>query len=337
MDAFLAGISSVGLNARFQHWTILNNGYDLIRNFIGSKDYYDTNGLIRADKRFQFTMPPAFTANISRITMEYITLNRSQNISFTKFKDGNEKGLEFFYNLLYPSIYYYCFRYTKDDVNANCIVNEAFLRLWLCRKTITCPEHIETFMRKLTAEGCKAYFKTSSSRFHRNMLRLDEIENYQDFIAGYDPTLEEETAIFDQHELGEEEKKQWEQVKAVIPNLSHDQQLFIRLCIKYAFDYGRMAWHIGGISDYQVARKVEQTLKCLKALITDTEKLNRIKKTSRFSFEGDISSEQASILQMRYELQYSFSEIAAALKLNQGYIQQVFATASLKIRKTKIR
>ena len=269
--------------------------------------------------------------------MEYITLNRNQEINFTRFKEGNEKGFEFFYKLLYPSIYYSCFRYIKDDVNADCIVNEAFLRLWLCRENITRPEHIETFVRKLTTDGCRAYFKTSSSRFHRNMLRLDEIENYQDFIAGYDPTLEEETVILDQHETGDEEKKQWERVKAVIPNLNQDQQLFIRLCIKYAFDYGRMAWHIGGISDYQVAKKMEQTLKCLKALINDTEKLNRIKKTSRFSFEGDISSEQASILQMRYELQYSFSEIAAALNLNQGYIQQVFATASLKIRKTKIR
>ena len=122
--------------------------------------------------------------------MEYITLNRSQEINFTKFKEGNEKGFEFFYKLLYPSIYYFSFRYIKDDVNASCIVNEAFLRLWLCREKITCQEHIETFLRKLSSDGCRAYFKTSSNRFHRNMLRLDEIENYQDFIAGYDPTLE---------------------------------------------------------------------------------------------------------------------------------------------------
>lgn len=256
---------------------------------------------------------------------------------FAEFKEGNEKGLEFFYKLLYPRTYYYGFRYIKDDVNAGCIVNEAFLRLWLCRKNITCPEDIETFVKKLTSDACKAYYKTSSSRFHRNMLRLDEIENYQDFIAGDDPASEDETDILSYHEPGEEEKKQWERVEAVIPNLSHDQQLFIRLCIKYSFDYGRMAWHIGGISDYQVARKVERTLECLKAVITDAQKLNKIEKISRFTFEGDVSEEQAKILQMRYELQYSFSEIAEALHLGQGYIQQAFATASLKIKKTKIR
>lgn len=262
--------------------------------------------------------------------------NKAYATHFEKFRKGNEKGLEFFYKRLYPRIYYYGLRYIKDDVNAGCIVNEAFLRLWLCRKNISCPKHIETFVRKLTSDGCRAYYKTSSSRFHRNMLRLDEIENYQEFIGGYDPTIEEETDIRFHHEPAEEEKNQWERLEAVIPNLSQDQQLFIRLCIKYSFDYGQMAWHIGGISDYQVARKVEQTLECLKAVISDTEKLSEVVKSSRFSFEGDVSEEQSMILQMRYELQYSFSEIASALNLEQGYIQKAFASASLKIRKTKI-
>jgi RNA polymerase sigma factor (sigma-70 family) len=278
----------------------------------------------------------SFTTILNEIIMEQIKLNPNRAINFTKFKEGNEKGLEFFYKLLYPRTYYYGFKYIKDDVNAGCIVNEAFLRLWLSRKIITGPEHIETFVRKLTSDGCRAYYKTSSSRFHRNMLRLDEIENYQEFIGGYDPTFDE-TDILHHHEPGEEEKRQWDRVEAVIPNLSTDQQLFIKLCIKYSFDYEQMAWHIGGISDYQVARKVEKTLDCLKAVITDTEKLDKIEKTSRFRFEGDVSEEQSRILQMRYELQYSFSEIAEALNLDQGHIQKAFATASLKIRKIKIR
>ncbi|WP_175635024.1 sigma factor-like helix-turn-helix DNA-binding protein [Pedobacter ghigonis] len=268
--------------------------------------------------------------------MKYIRTHPHRDINFTKFKEGNEKGLEFFYKLLYRSIYYYGFKYIKDDVNANCIVNEAFLRLWLCRKNITCPEDIEIFVKKLTAEGCRTYYKTPSSKFQRNMLRLDEIDNYHEFIGGGNPIYEDSMEVLYQPEAGEEEKRQWERVKEVIPKLSLDQQLFIRLCIKYSFDYGQMAWHIGGISDYQVARKVERTLECLKAVISNTQKLSKIEKTNRFSFEGDVSEEQSQILQMRYELQYSFTEIAEALGLDQGYIQQAFAAASLKIKKTKI-
>jgi len=269
--------------------------------------------------------------------MEQTTLNSSHAKNFTKFKAGNEKGLEFFYKLLYPSIYHYGFRYIKDDMSADCIVNEAFLRLWLCRKSISCPEHIETFVRKLTSDSCRAYYKTTAGRFQRNMLRLDEIENYQDFTVGYNPDPDGEGDVIYYHEPGDEEKKQWERVEAVLPNLSSDQQLFIRLCIKYSFDYSRMAWHIGGISDYQVARKVERTLECLKAVIHDAEKLNGLEKTSRFSIEGEVSAEESKILKMRYELQYSFGEIAEALNLDQGYIQRAFAAASLRIKKTRTK
>ena len=259
-----------------------------------------------------------------------------QSCYFTKFLEGNEKGLEYFYRLLYPSLYYRGLRYIKDDVNAGCIVNEAFLRLWIARKRITSPSHIETFLRKLTSDGCKAYFKVSCNRFQRNLLRLDEIENYQEFIAGHDPEMDDDGQSVYQHEPEEQIKEQWEKVEAVIPNLSLDQQLFVQLCIKYSFDYGRIAWHIGGISDYQVARKVEKTLACLKSIITDTKKLEVVGSSSKFRFEGDVCQEQASILHMRYELQYSFAEIAASLKLDQGYIQQAFVSASLKVKKIKL-
>lgn len=255
---------------------------------------------------------------------------------FSMLLAGNEKGLAFFYQLFYPKLYYSGLKYIKDDVNAGCIVNEAFLRLWLTRKNMSCPSQIESFLRKLTSDGCKAYFKTSSNRFQRNMLRLDELENYQEFMAGFDPTLEEEEQPLYQQEPEAEIKEQWKKVEAVLPNLSADQQLFVRLCIKYAFDYGRIAWHIGGISDYQVARKVEKTLASLKAIISDTQKLEAVGQAGKFKFEGDLSEEHSSIMHMRYQLQYSFSEIAAALKLDQGYIQQAFVTASLKVKKIKL-
>jgi len=261
----------------------------------------------------------------------------NQKKYFTRFKEGDEKGFEFFYNRLYSSVYFYGFKYIKDDISADCIVSEAFLRLWLCRKNITCPEHIETFLRKVTADGCRAYYKTNANSFQHGMLRLDAIEDYQDFIGGYNPDYDLETDVVYYHEPGDEEKKQWERIEAVLPNLSSDQQLFIRLCLKYSFDYPRMAWHIGGISDYQVARKVERTLECLKAVIYDTGKFNELEKTSRFGFEGEVSAEESKILTMRYELQYSFSEIAEALNLDQGHIQRAFAAASLRIKKNRTK
>jgi RNA polymerase sigma factor (sigma-70 family) len=264
-----------------------------------------------------------------------LTPQANSTLHLKKLKEGNEKGLEFFYKIWYPILYYRGLKYIKDDINADCIVNEAFLRLWLLRTKFTAVEEIETFVKKLTTEGCRAYYQTSSKKFQRNMLRLDELENYQEFIGAEDPAFDMEQDMLDEQELDEGKQKQWAQVEQVIPNLNQDQQMFIRLCIKYGFDYGRVAWHIGGISDYQVARRVEKTLACLRAIITDTQKLSSVRQSSSFRFEGDVCEEQREILRMRYELQYSFAEIAEALNLSQAYIQRAFVNASKKIKKVK--
>ena len=261
---------------------------------------------------------------------------KDEHRNFLKFSQGDEKGLEYFYNRLYPSLFYKRSRYIKDDTNAASIVSEAFLRLWLIRNNITDPSHIETFLSDTTIEACKSYYKTSSHNFQRNMLRLDEIENYQEFMGGYDPEEESDLDdIFFQEELDERLKLQWQQVEAVIPNLTENQQLFIKLCLKYAFNYERIAWHIGGISDYQVASTVEKTLEALKSILTSSQKLEATGKTTKFKFEGDLCEEQSRILHMRYELQYSFEEIASQLNLSQEHIKRTFVEAYTKVKKVK--
>ena len=254
---------------------------------------------------------------------------------FNQFREGNEKGLAFFYQLWYQKLYYWGFRYIKDDINASCIVNEAFLRGWLARSSMETVRQLEVFVKRLIADGCRAYYSTANHQFQRSMLRLDEIENYQDWMAGFDPRLESEEETLHGHEPDAQLKEQWAQVERVIPSLNSDQQLFVRLCMKYGFDYGRIAWYVGGISDYQVAQKVEKILKELKSILTDTKKLGTVK-NSQFTFQGDVSEEQSKILRLRYTLGYSFAEIAKELNLTQGHVQQAFAAASLKIKKTKI-
>jgi len=256
---------------------------------------------------------------------------------FNQFREGNEKGLTFFYQLWYPKLYYWGFRYIKDDVNADCIVNEAFLRGWLARSSMKTVEQLEVFVKRLIADECRAFYKTANHQFQRSMLRLDDIEDYQDWMAGFDPRLESEEETLYGQELDERLKEQWAQVERVIPSLNSDQQLFVRLCMKYSFDYGRIAWYVGGISDYQVAQKVEKTLAYLKSIIADTHKLEAVATSSTFRFEGDVDEEQSVILQMRYELQYSFEEIARELNLSQGYIQRAFVSAMAKVKKVESR
>jgi DNA-directed RNA polymerase specialized sigma24 family protein len=255
--------------------------------------------------------------------------------AFEQFREGSEKGLEFFYRQLQPNLYHRGLRYIKDDINADGIVKEAFIRLWLSRRNISSPEQLCGFVTQLAVDGFKAYFRSSKFRFERDIFRLDDIENYQEFIGDNDTQFDIEFDTMHYLPESDQNTERWQMVQAVLPKIGADQQLFIRLCLRYAFDYGRIASHLGGISDYQVANKVGKILRELKSIVADTKKLGTVK-NSRFTFQGDISEEQSKILRMRYTLGYSFAEIAEELNLPQGHIQQAFAAASLKIKKIKV-
>lgn len=254
---------------------------------------------------------------------------------FEKFRQGDEAGLTYFYRLLYPIYAYRTERYVKDDVIADCITQEAFLRLWLLRNSIKDVQHLHEFLVKQTHDAGIAYYRKTDTRFHRSLLRLDGIEDFQEFMLGYEMEDDEaeDTLLIQQLEL--EKKKQWDKLQTLLPNLSQQQQLFIRLCLKYSFSYDRIAWHLGGISDYEVAQRVEKTISTLKSALCDSNKLDCITKRKTLTCEGGLSDEQAKILNMRYELQYSFEEIAEALNLNDSHVKKAFVQAYATIRKSK--
>lgn len=63
-------------------------------------------------------------------------------------------------------------------------------------------------------------------------------------------------------------------------------QLFIRLCLRYDFSYERIAYYLGGISDYDVSLRVEQCISHLKAALADTSRLDRAASSSLTSLEA---------------------------------------------------
>ena len=253
-------------------------------------------------------------------------------LNFLSLKSGREGGLVYFYNRMFRGLYWRAMRMTKCDVTADCIVQEAFLRLWQIRNQLRDAAHVEVFVKEQTKQEALGYFRKSANRFHRNLVRLDGIDNYQEFICG-NRAEDEEHHVFSEQQVDKQQTEQWEHIQKVLPTLSERQQLFISLCLKYSFSYDRIAWHLGGISDYQVALHVEKTLESLRSVITNTKKLDQAGKTRCMKYQGELNAGQAEILRMRYELQYSFEEIARALNLSRGQVQKTFLAAHLELRK----
>lgn len=265
-------------------------------------------------------------------------LNKSRKNAekyFAELKAGRETGLNYFYDAYYAHYAYRAYRFVKEDVVANAMAQEAFLRLWIMRGVIRDVEHLHTFLGSQLREAGKAYYGKTINRFHRSMLRLDGIEDFQEFMLGYEVEEEQETDTVYLEQLEAEKQRHLEHLNSLLPNLDDQQQLFIKLCLKYDFNYERVAYHLGGISDYEVANRIEHCIANLKVALSDTSKLDNASRTKPIVTEGMLTDEQAQVLAMRYDLQYSFEEIAEALQLDDAKVKSLFIAAHSAIRKSK--
>ena len=232
------------------------------------------------------------------------------------------------FNGLYAKYYnlfaWRCERSVKDEVAASGMVQDAFLRVWLLRDQLSVSD-VYDFLKVQLKKCIYAYYDTAKNKSHANLFRLDELENY-DFLV-VDGNLEDEALAEPDIAAQLLRQKQWEQLAQLMPNLSDTQQQLIKLCLKYDFSYEHIAYYLGGISNYAVKKKVEMLLKSLKCMLTANQKLQQASSRRPLVFSGSLDELQAQIMKMRYELHYSFEEIAKALNMNQGYIQQAFVKA----------
>jgi len=259
------------------------------------------------------------------------------DFNFKLFKTGDEIGFTYLYNMFYKTYYWKSMRMVKNNCVADSIAQEAFLKLWLMRESITDLSALSDFLNVQTKTSSRSFYKKSSTRFHKSLLKLDDHPNYQQFMLGYEFSFDEEETLDEIYldGLEKEQQQQLTEVYSVLPNLKQDQQLFIRLCLKYAFSYDRISYHLGGISDYEVARMVEKSIIALKSVIVNAKKLEiTTSSKKRIVYEGNLNDEQLEILNLRYEMQYSFDQIAEALNLSQSYIHQQFVNAYACIKKS---
>ncbi len=152
---------------------------------------------------------------------------------FLDLKTGRESGLAYFYKRFFKDLFWRSLRMSKCDLAAECIVQESFLRLWQFRNQLKDAAHVQSFLREHTRNGSITYYRKSSNQFHRNLIRLDGIEDYQEFIGACDELAEDE--IYHSADDSNKHAAQMGQISRVLPALSERQRLFIALCLKYSF------------------------------------------------------------------------------------------------------
>ncbi|WP_343564572.1 hypothetical protein [Sphingobacterium sp.] len=267
--------------------------------------------------------------------MKLLVHKQEAKNALQNLQKGNENGLKFFYHKFYDHLFFRAHRATDDECAGESIAQEAFLRLWLFRENVDSETEVFEFLKSQVKAAIHTFYNKSRNRFQRSLLRLDSIADYQEFMLGYEIEEEQEEDTVYLEQLEQDKKKKLDQLNEILPNLNNDQQLFIRLCLKYSFNYERIAYYMGGISDYEVSLRVEKTIEFLRTIFNSKEKMQLIAKPATFKLNNEMTDEEAEVFRMRYELQYSFDQISEALQLDGGQVRSLFINAHAKIKSPK--
>tara|TARA_R110000851_G_scaffold115708_1_gene241678 strand:- start:17127 stop:17639 length:513 start_codon:yes stop_codon:yes gene_type:complete len=151
---------------------------------------------------------------------------------------------------------------------------------------------------------------------------LDQYENYQDYMAGYNPLSDIEDLKQQQHQ-----QERFERIKKILPLLDTEKQHLLKLCLKHGFHYKAIATAMGtGITE--TANKVKKTIEEIKKIVDNGYTLEGSGKThASIKLQGEMTEKQREVLRLRLEAKHSFTAIATELQLSQKEVHQSFMAA----------
>ena len=238
---------------------------------------------------------------------------------YNAYKKGCPHAFEAIYRQYYHSVYWMGRSILKDVYAVENILQDTFLILWEKRDRIQSPEHLNAFVHFVMKSECIYQYSKPRNAFHRNLSRLDCLENY---LGGYDE--DEEAAHLQRQEA---DQKALDQIQKVLPLLSSERKLLVELCLKYGFQYKAIAQAMG-TSTAKTSIEVKGAIKDIKNIITNGSTQEAEGKPIRaLKAQDNMTRKQKKVLQLRTEKQYSFAAISKELNLSQKEVHQQFMAA----------
>ena len=209
-----------------------------------------------------------------------------------------------------------------DEFVIESLVQDALLKLWEHRDRIEDPDHIYYFLRYVIKTECTYYYCRPKNQFYRSMARVENFGNYQEFMLGHDPNIEDDH-LKDQCL----EQEAFDRIKEILPLLSSEKSHLIELCLKHGFRYKYIGQMIGkGITE--TSNEVKRIIQEIKTIITQGNGLDTSPNNiTTIKAQREITKQQQKVLHLRCEQKESFAFIAKELNLSQKEVHSQFMAA----------
>ena len=231
-------------------------------------------------------------------------------------------ALKFIHNRYSRMVYWLGKGIINDDFIVECLVQDTFLKLWANRDKIESEKHLFFFLRMVMKRECYTYYTSPKRKFFQKINSLESYENYQDYLAGYDP--KEDIQNQKDHESQQDD---FELVQKVLPLLIPERKRLIELCLKYGFRYKVIA-RVMGISITEASNEVKQAIQDLKNILNhDSKPESKPQSIVKGKVQDEISTEQQKVMELRCTKKYSFEVIATELNLSHKQVHAAFAAA----------
>ena len=239
---------------------------------------------------------------------------------FELFKEGCPYSFKAIYTQHHQQIYWMGRSLIKDVFVVETLVQDTFLTLWEKREQIESPQHLVNFLYTVISNECKWYYARPRNQFNRECYALEKIDNYQTFMLGYDPTA------VDIHLEDQQQQKEYEQVIKVLPLLGAQRQRLIELCLQHGFKYRTISEQLG-ISIKETSNTLQLTIKEIKNILQQGYVLQAQEPEPIKNEVGQMTAQEARVLELRCQQHYSFAQIANELQLSQKEVHRAFTTA----------
>ena len=237
-------------------------------------------------------------------------------------KKGDPSALEHIHLRYKRLLFWHGKQMLNNDFVVETLVQDTFLKLWLHRDTIEAPNHIIAFLRLVMKRDCISHFNAPKNKFIRVTASLERFENYQDYLAGYDPLNDKENLLSQ-----ECDQKDFDEVKKVLNLLNPKRKHLIVLCLKYGFQYKKIAEAMGS-SVKDISNEVSKAIDDLRKILNRNCFEQPKEKVSDNKEQPEkLSNQQLEILKRRFERKSSFMVIARELRLTEKEVHREFLFA----------